>query len=135
MTPAATAFRSTRIPTGDGTFDKHTTFVDGLNIATSVVRGRGGVWVLNPPYLLHYPDKDNDDVPDGDPVVHLQGFGMARTLIRHPTVCIGGRTDGCTVRREATSRRTLTVRDIKTAKPVYCEGPAIWRYHPETRSL
>ena len=41
---------------GDGTFDKHTTFLDGLNIATSVAFGRGGVFVLNPPYLLFYPD-------------------------------------------------------------------------------
>src|SRR5205085_3959296 len=36
---------------GDGVFDRHTTFVDGLSIATAVVPGRGGVWVLNPPYL------------------------------------------------------------------------------------
>ena len=64
---------------GDGVFDRHKTFVDGLNIATSVARGRGGVWVLNPPYLLFYPDRDNDDVPDGDPEVHLQGFGLEDT--------------------------------------------------------
>ncbi|MFM7103401.1 MAG: hypothetical protein ACKO3N_19805, partial [Verrucomicrobiota bacterium] len=32
---------------GDGTLDRHTTFVDGLNIATSVAFGRGGVFVLN----------------------------------------------------------------------------------------
>src|SRR5262245_58527621 len=35
---------------GDGTFDKVRTFAEGLNIATSVLPGRGGVWVLNPPY-------------------------------------------------------------------------------------
>ena len=65
---------------GDGTFDKHKTFVDGLNIATSSVAiGRGGVWVLNPPYLLFYPDKNDDDVPDGDPDVHLEGFGLEDT--------------------------------------------------------
>ncbi len=64
---------------GDGVFDRHKTFVDGLNIATSVARGRGGVWVLNPPYLLFYPDRNNDDVPDGDPEVHLQGFGLEDT--------------------------------------------------------
>src|SRR5712691_6352993 len=64
---------------GNGVFDKHTTFVDGLNIVTSCAKGRGGVWVLNPPYLLFYPNKDNDDVPDGDPVVHLEGFGMEDT--------------------------------------------------------
>jgi putative membrane-bound dehydrogenase-like protein len=64
---------------GDGAFDKHTTFLDGLNIATSVVFGRGGVFVLNPPYLLFYPDKNRDDVPDGDPQVLLSGFGLEDT--------------------------------------------------------
>ncbi len=48
---------------GDGVFDKHTTFLEGLNIVTSVARGRGGVFVLNPPYLLYYPTKDNADQP------------------------------------------------------------------------
>ncbi|MCI0620442.1 MAG: hypothetical protein L0387_01995 [Acidobacteria bacterium] len=37
---------------GDGRFESHKDFLTGLNIATSVVVGRGGVWVLNPPYLL-----------------------------------------------------------------------------------
>ena len=64
---------------GDGVFDRHKTFLDGLNIVTAVARGRGGVWVLNPPYLLFYPDRNNDDVPDGDPEVHLQGFGLEDT--------------------------------------------------------
>src|SRR6516225_12176784 len=64
---------------GDGVYDRHKTFVDGLNIATAVALGRGGVWVLNPPYLLFYPDANRDDVPDGDPVVHLSGFGLEDT--------------------------------------------------------
>jgi putative membrane-bound dehydrogenase-like protein len=64
---------------GDGAFDKHKTFVDGLNIATSFAHGRGGVFVLNPPYLLFYADKDQDDVPDGDPEVLLSGFGLEDT--------------------------------------------------------
>ena len=37
---------------GDGYFEKQKTFLDGLNIATSFARGREGVWVLTPPYLL-----------------------------------------------------------------------------------
>ena len=52
---------------GDGTFGKVTTFVDGLNIATAALPGRGGVWVLNPPYLLFYPDKERTDGPAGSP--------------------------------------------------------------------
>src|SRR5215469_9461178 len=57
---------------GDGKFDKQKTFLEGMNIVTSFARGRGGVWVLNPPYLLFYADRDGDDVPDGDPEVHLR---------------------------------------------------------------
>ena len=61
---------------GDGTFDKQKDFLTGLNIVSAALPGGGGVWVLNPPYLLFYPDRDRDDVPDGDPEVHLEGFGL-----------------------------------------------------------
>jgi putative membrane-bound dehydrogenase-like protein len=74
---------------GDGKFDKQTTFVDGLNIATACVKGRGGVWVLNPPYLLFYPDADDNDVPDGAPVVHLEGFGLEDTHSVVNSLCWG----------------------------------------------
>ena len=61
---------------GDGTYDKSTDAITGLNIATSVAIGRGNIWVLNPPYLLAYPDPDDDGIPNGEPVVQLSGFGM-----------------------------------------------------------
>ena len=31
---------------------------------------------MQSPYLLFYADKNQDDVPDGDPEVLLTGFGM-----------------------------------------------------------
>jgi hypothetical protein len=34
---------------GDGSYDRHTVFVDGLNIVTAVLPGRGGAWEMNPP--------------------------------------------------------------------------------------
>ena len=34
---------------GDGSFDKHTDVITGLNIASAVITGRGRIWVLNPP--------------------------------------------------------------------------------------
>jgi hypothetical protein len=34
---------------GDGTFDSHKVFADGLNFVTSSCQGNGGVWVMNPP--------------------------------------------------------------------------------------
>ena len=63
----------------DGVYDKHTVFQDGLNMANSAVRANGGVWVMNPPYLLFYPDANGDDVPDGPPEVRLAGFGFEDT--------------------------------------------------------
>src|SRR5262249_40364540 len=35
---------------GDGRFDKVKDVISGLNIVSSVLIGRGGLWVLNPPY-------------------------------------------------------------------------------------
>ena len=85
---------------GDGVYDKHKIFVDGLNLATSVAIGRGGAFVTNPPYLLFYPDKDGDDVPDGDPKVLLEGFDW-KIHIRSSTVCGSVPTAGCMELREA----------------------------------
>src|SRR4029079_7282279 len=61
---------------GDGKYDQHKTFIEGLSLCTSFEFGRGGVWVLQPPYSLFYPDANRDHRPDGDPVVHLEGFGI-----------------------------------------------------------
>lgn len=117
---------------GDGVFDKHTTFVEGLNIATSCVRGRGGVWVLNPPYLLFYPDKNNDDVPDGDPVVHLEGFGLEDTHSNVNSLQWG--PDGWLYAAQgSTVTGAVKHYGVKDEKPVHTMGQLIWRYHPETR--
>lgn len=119
---------------GDGTFDKHKTFVDGLNIATSALPGRDGVWVMNPPYLLFYPDENHDDVPDADPEVHLAGFGLedthavANSLTRGPDGWLYG-AQGSTC--------WATVKALKNPdqQPVHFKGQAIWRYHPDTHQF
>ncbi|MFM7976837.1 MAG: hypothetical protein ACKO8U_17350, partial [Pirellula sp.] len=49
----------------DGRMDQAKDFVDGLNLASGFAFGHGGVFVLNVPYLLFYPDQDRDDRPDG----------------------------------------------------------------------
>lgn len=109
---------------GDGKFETHKTFLDGLNLATSVLPGAGGVWVLNPPYLLFYPDKNGDDIPDGDPEVHLAGFGLedthslASNLHWGPDGWIYG-ANGSTTTYEVQGQRM--------------RGQNIWRYHPGTK--
>ncbi len=68
---------------GDGKFDKKKVFVDKLFFPTGLQVGFGGVWVGSPPNLLFYPDKNGDDVPDGEPKVVLDGWGRQD---RHETL-------------------------------------------------
>ena len=118
----------------DGRYDRHSVFLDGMNMVTSALRGRGGAWVLHPPYLLFYADADGNDVPDGDPVVHLAGFGLqdthatANSLTWGPDGWIYGGQGSST-----SSRITRPGLDNPDAEGVAFEGPMVWRYHPETR--
>ncbi|HVX11928.1 MAG TPA: PVC-type heme-binding CxxCH protein [Pirellulales bacterium] len=116
---------------GDGRFDKQKTFLEGLNIVTSFARGRGGVWVLNPPYLLFYPDRDGDDVPDGDPEVHLQGFGLEDTHSCANNLRWG--PDGWLYACQGSTVSGDILRPGLDKKPVHSLGQLIWRYHPERR--
>jgi putative heme-binding domain-containing protein len=117
---------------GDGAFDKHSTFVDGLNIVTALERGRGGVWVLNPPYLLFYPDANHDDVPDGDPIVHLSGFGLEDTHSVANSLRWG--PDGWLYASQGSTVTGHIMRPGLDKEPIlHTMGQQIWRYHPETR--
>ncbi|MBM98977.1 MAG: dehydrogenase [Planctomycetaceae bacterium] len=116
---------------GNGIYESHQVFVDGLNLATSFAFGRDGLWVLNPPYLLFYPDADRDDIPDGDPEVHLEGFGLedthslANSLRWGPDGWLYG-AQGSTVSGRVKGYRS-------DDEPVTSMGQLIWRYHPERR--
>lgn len=116
---------------GDGVYDTHKTFLDGLNMVTSLEHGRGGVWVLNPPYLLFYPDKNRDDVPDGDPVVHLAGFGLEDSHSIANSLRWG--PDGWLYGAQGSTVTANLVRPGFDERPIYSQGQNIWRYHPESR--
>ncbi len=107
---------------GDGRADVYKDFVDGLNLCTGVEFGHGGVYVLQVPYLLFYPDRDRDDVPDADPQVLLGGFGMedAQSLANHLTWGPDGWLYGVNG-----STTTCNIRGIE-----FQQG--VWRYHPPT---
>ena len=88
---------------------------------------------MHTPYLLFYPDQDFDDVPDGPPVVHLQGFGMEDTHSVANGLVWGmdgwlygaqGSTTSCHVTRPGI--------DPPNSPGVYFQGCMVWRYHPET---
>lgn len=116
---------------GDGFFDTSKDVITGLNIATAVQVGNGSIWVLNPPYLLRYADLDGDDIPDGEPEVHLSGFGLqdthsvANSLLWGPDGWLYG------------ANGSTTVGDVssKVTKGVRFQGQCIWRYHPESKEF
>jgi putative heme-binding domain-containing protein len=116
---------------GSGTYDKHTVFLDGLNIVTSVAHGRGGVWVLNPPYLLFYPAKDGGDAPSGDPIVHLQGFGLEDTHSCANSLRWG--PDGWLYGAHGSTVTAHISRPGVKETPIQMIGQHIWRYHPEKK--
>jgi putative membrane-bound dehydrogenase-like protein len=64
---------------GDGKFETRKVFFEGLNLASGIEVGFGGVWVGAAPHLVFIPDKDKDDKPDGAPVVLLDGWGYQDT--------------------------------------------------------
>ena len=112
-------------PDGDGVYQKARNFVSGLDLASGMALGYDGLYVVQPPYLLFYADKNHDDVPDGDPEVLLKGFGMedahafANSLTWGPDGWLYG-AQGSTV--------TASIRGIE-----FQQG--VWRYHPKTRQF
>jgi putative membrane-bound dehydrogenase-like protein len=119
----------------DGVYDSNKVFVDGLNIVTAAAKGRGGVWVLNPPYLLFYPDADNDDVPDGPPTVHLAGFGIQDTHACANSLTWG--PDGWLWGAQGSSVTSKIFRPgiDRDGDGFAFQGQAIWRYNPGTRAF
>lgn len=105
---------------GDGVAESSHDFLDGLNLATGIAFGYGGVFVMQVPYLLFYPDKDRNDIPDSDPEVLVTGFGMddahsvANSLAWGPDGWLYG-CQGSTV--------TAHIDGIE-----FQQG--VWRYHP-----
>ena len=110
---------------GDGRMDRAKDFVSGLNLASGMAFGHGGVFVLNVPYLLFYPDRNRDDVPDSDPEVFLTGFGMedAHSVANSLTFGPDGWLYGC-----QGSTVTSKIRGIE-----FQQG--VWRYHPVTKAF
>jgi putative heme-binding domain-containing protein len=136
---------------GDGVFEKHKVFHDHLNMATSVAHTERGVWVTHAPYLLFFPDKNQDDVPDGPPEVHLSGFGLedthsiANSLRWGPDGWLYG-AQGSTVSAAILAPNAPSTAPTgdqwaqvepelkkQDAKAVKTMGQNIWRYHPPTR--
>lgn len=114
----------------DGKADKRRVFSDQLQMLTSVEVQPGGVWAMCPPRLLFIPDRDGDDVPDGDPEVVLDGFTVAQSNYHNlanglrwgPDGWLYGRCGGSCPGR-------VGAPGTPEAERVPLRG-GIWRYHP-----
>ena len=119
---------------GNGRADKRHVFWDQATHLTSIARADGGVYALCAPELLFIPDANGDDVPDGDPVVLLDGFDVDN--IGHNVVNglkIG--PDGWLYGRHGITARSLVgtpETPINGRTMVNC---AIWRYHPQRKTF
>lgn len=117
---------------GDGVFEQRRVFRDGLRRLTGLAWGFGGIWVTTAPHLAFIPDRNGDDVPDGEPVVHVDGW---TTKAEHNTV--NGLTwgpDGWLYGRHGIkepSRPGLPGTPPAQRTEFSC---GLWRYHP-TRAV
>jgi len=111
--------------TGSGKADKVTVFYEGLNLATGIELGYGGVFVGAAPNLLFIPDRNHDDIPDGEPEVLLTGFGRNDTheLLNDFIWGPDGWLYGCSGVFVPSN-----VQDIKFTA-------SVWRYHPITKKF
>lgn len=113
---------------GDGTLDTKKIFAEGLNLVSGLEVGFGGVWVGAAPYLMFIPDKNGDDVPDGEPQILLDGWGYQDT---HETLnaFIWG-PDGWLYGCHGVFTHSRVGKPGTPDEERIPLNAAVWRYHP-----
>ncbi len=113
---------------GDGQFDRRKVFWDKGQRLTGLTLGFGGVWVTSAPHLLFLPDRDGNDLPDGEPEIVLEGFSI---LARHNMVNgLRWGPDGWLYGRHGiTDTSTVGTPQTPLGKRTRLNC-SIWRYHP-----
>jgi putative membrane-bound dehydrogenase-like protein len=114
--------------TGDGKFDTRKVFCEGLNLISGIEVGFGGVWVGAAPYLMFIPDADHDDVPDGPPVILLDGWGYQDTHETLNSFCWG--PDGWLYGCHGVFTHSRVGRPGTADEDRIPINAGIWRYHP-----
>jgi len=113
---------------GDGRFDERKIFADGIANLTGLQLGFGGVWILSAPHLLFIPDRDADDVPDGKPVVELDGWTLEA---RHNIVNnLEWGPDGWLYGMHGILHESVPRRPGKSPDDDSRIRCGVWRYHP-----
>ncbi len=119
---------------GDGKFDKRTVFMEGLNLASGIEYGFGGIFVGAAPYLYFIPVQEGDEPkPAGEPKVLLEGWGYQDTHEMLNTFTWGpdGWLYGC--------HGVFTHSNIKRPDQPDSErqfiNAGVWRYHPTKKTF
>ena len=117
----------------DGKADKRTVFTEDVQTLTSIEVGRGGVWLMCPPQLLFLPDRDGDDIPDGEAEVVLDGFTVAEANYHNLANGLRWGPDSWLYGRCGHScPGRIGVPGTPEDGRIPLEG-GIWRYHPERK--
>src|SRR6478672_4367541 len=119
---------------GDGRADERKVFCDNVQQLMSVEVGLGGAWLIALPRLLFIPDKNGDDIPDGEPEVVLDGFETSTENYHNCANGLRWGPDGWLYGRCGASSPGWigppgSTQDERV--PIY---GGIWRYHP-TRKI
>ncbi len=111
---------------GDGTFDKKTVFMEGLNLVSGIEYGFGGIWVGAAPYFAFIPILEGDKA--GEPKILLDGWGYEDT---HETLnsFIWG-PDGWLYGCHGVFTHSKVGKPGIAAKDRTPINAGIWRYHP-----
>ncbi|MEP0429403.1 PVC-type heme-binding CxxCH protein [Rhodopirellula bahusiensis] len=113
---------------GDGSFETQKVFAEGVNLASGIEVGFGGVWIGAAPELLFYPDADRDDVPDAEPKVLLDGWGYHDTheTLNSFTWGMDGWLYGC----HGVFTHSNVGKPGTAKKDRIPLNAGVWRYHP-----
>lgn len=114
---------------GDGRFDSRKVFWDKGSNLSGIQIGFGGVWACSAPNFIFIPDRNGDDVPDGPPVVLLDGWDFLKAkhnVYNGLTWGPDGWLYGCNG-IQATSYVGKPGTPEAQRIPLNC---GVWRYHP-----
>jgi putative membrane-bound dehydrogenase-like protein len=114
---------------GDGVADKVTTFAEGLNLATGLAVGFGGVFVGEAPELIFLQSTHGDDKADKRTVL-LDGFGTQDTHEMLNSFLWG--PDGWLYGCHGVFTHSRVGKPGTPDKQRVPLNAGIWRYHPQT---
>jgi putative membrane-bound dehydrogenase-like protein len=113
---------------GDGRFDEKKVFLDNGSNLSGIEWGFGGVWLCSVPNLIFVPDANRDDVPDGPPVVKLDGWDITakHNVFNSLTWGPDGWLYGC----NGILSNSKVGKPGSAAKDRTALNCGVWRYHP-----